>query len=115
MRRPVFTTILPLLPLGFAVFLGAAMAQEVSIPGRLYEGSGVTGKQTVKDDAVSPAAVAARLAKRAPEVTLAALDTLPSTQSVTSQPAHRVGRVRDLTPDAVSRGEWATLPDGRQV
>lgn len=117
MRRPVFATLLPLLPLGLTVFLGVATAQEVSIPGRLFEGSGEAGKVGAKGAAVRSLARAARLAKRAPELTLAALESSPAAapQTTTRQPARRIGRVRELAPDAVGAGEWATLPDGREV
>ncbi|MCC6537241.1 MAG: hypothetical protein IT162_06805 [Bryobacterales bacterium] len=123
MRRPAFATILPLLPLGLAVFVGAATAQDVSIPGRFYAGSAEPGEErshgTGQSVRLRSVAAAAGLAKRAPELALSVLGSAeqptPATAAVSRQPAQRVGRVRELAGDAMGAGEWATLPDGREV
>ena len=96
---------------------GAGWTQDVSIDGRLHEGSAAAEKDSGERQARSQLAAPSRLVadlEAAPEFGLPPLEAeaLPLRQV---RVARRVGRVRPLATDGIEKGAWTALPDGRFV
>lgn len=91
-----------------AAFGALGWSQEtVSIDGRVHDG----GTGVVR---TAPATAFAGLSA-APEARLAPLETEPAGVVRQVRAARRVGRVRTVAADAVDKGTWTALPDGRWV
>ena len=96
-----------LVPVLFLAGASAGWCQEVSIEGRFHDGS------PVKDVHKRPTA-SAELAP-APELRMEALEVEQTRAAQPLREARRVGRVRAMAADAVEKGSWTALADGRFV
>jgi len=88
------------------VAAGAGSAQ-VSIEGRYHDGAADRARIDAPSSAVADLTAA-------PEVGLGPLEAEDAPVR-RNRAARRVGRVRDMAADAVQKGSWTALPDGRFV